>query len=219
MTIITAVETIWQTRWRKNIYRRNSEFNNAWEEGKRNALNNTLKFHNSIAIYLYTNTHKYSIYPKFNNDTRYGKEKYTARTYKWYSLQFLLTEAIESLREEQNQCFNTFRGTNLIFNGFTSPRIRFGSFTSSSFDLNIAKRFGNKSCFEINTCLGVNVTKYSRLPYEKEVLIPPYEMFKVTDIKTRPFQKDLWCETVFTLKSCGMRSVLNCALFKNQPRP
>ncbi|KAK2916856.1 hypothetical protein Q8A67_001230 [Cirrhinus molitorella] len=38
---------------------------------------------------------------------------------------------------------------------------------------------------------GADVTKYSKLPHEKEVLIPPYEKFKVTDIKTRTNQSDL----------------------------
>ncbi|CAM4334558.1 unnamed protein product [Leuciscus chuanchicus] len=59
-----------------------------------------------------------------------------------------------------------------------------------------------------------DVTKYSKLPREKEVLIPPYEKFKVTAVKTRSDQKDLWCDTVFELKSSGIRSDLNCALFR-----
>ncbi|KAG1941637.1 NAD(P)(+)--arginine ADP-ribosyltransferase 2-like [Pimephales promelas] len=66
---------------------------------------------------------------------------------------------------------------------------------------------------------GANVEKYSRLPYEKEVLIPPYEKFRITGIKTRQTQKDLWCETVITLKHDGARSELNCALFKKKTRP
>ncbi|ROL51119.1 Ecto-ADP-ribosyltransferase 4 [Anabarilius grahami] len=76
------------------------------------------------------------------------------------------------------------------------------------------KFFGKVSCFEIYTCEGADVAKYSKLPHEKEVLIPPYEKFKVTHVKTKEEQKDLWCDTVFTLKSSGIRSDLNCALFK-----
>ncbi|KAL1278832.1 hypothetical protein QQF64_025505 [Cirrhinus molitorella] len=49
-----------------------------------------------------------------------------------------------------------------------------------------------------------DVAKYSKLPREKEVLIPPYEKFKVTAVKTKRKQKDLWCDTVFTLKSSVM---------------
>ncbi|XP_048017886.1 NAD(P)(+)--arginine ADP-ribosyltransferase 2-like [Megalobrama amblycephala] len=193
---------------------KNVEFKNAWEEGKKKVLkHDTLKLDNSVAIYVYTDT-DFKIYDKFNNATRNGKQKYIAKTYKWYSLQFLLTETIQILRKKQNRCFKTFRGTKLIFNGTAFTTIRFGSFISSSLDRNIAKRFGSKSCFEIYTCLGANVTEYSRLPYEKEVLIPPYETFNVTAVTTRIYQKDLWCETVYTLKSFGMKSELNCALCK-----
>ncbi|XP_073702716.1 erythroblast NAD(P)(+)--arginine ADP-ribosyltransferase-like [Garra rufa] len=195
------------------------EFKEAWEEAKKKALNDNLiiKHENSIAIYVYTNP-EIKIYDKFNNDTRNGKQNYTDMTYKWYSLQFLLTEAIKILKKTQSKCFTTFRGTKLVFNEIALPVIRFGSFTSSSFNRDLAKRFGSKSCFEIYTCEGANVTKYSRLNYEQEVLIPPYEQFKVTAVRTRIYQKDLWCETVINLESCGMKSKLNCALFKNTPK-
>ncbi|ROL54705.1 Erythroblast NAD(P)(+)--arginine ADP-ribosyltransferase [Anabarilius grahami] len=192
-------------------------FKKAWDVGK-NALDQKISKHDSlkcnyIAIYVYTNT-EFKIYQIFNNDARNGKQNYKDGTYKWYSLQFLLTEAIEILRKKQNRCFKTFRGTKLTFNEIAFPSIRFGSFTSSSLDSYIAKRFGSKSCFEIYTCLGADVTEYSRLPYEKEVLIPPYETFKVTAVRTKQYQKDLWCDTVFTLKSSGTRKELNCALCK-----
>lgn len=42
------------------------------------------------------------------------------------------------------------------------------------------------------------------------MLIPPYETFMVTDVKTRGDQKGLWCDTVFR-----KRSDLNCAVHKN----
>ncbi|ROK79153.1 NAD(P)(+)--arginine ADP-ribosyltransferase 2 [Anabarilius grahami] len=195
---------------------KNPEFKKAWEEGEKNVLkHDTLKLDNSVAIYVYTDT-EFKIYKIFNNDARNGKQNYKDGTYKWYSLQFLLKEAIEILRKKQNRCFKTFRGTNLKFNEIAFPSIRFGSITSSSLDRNIAKRFGSKSCFEIYTCLGADVTEYSRLPYEKEVLISPYEMFKVTAVRTKQYQKDLWCDTVFTLKSSGTRKELNCALCKKE---
>ncbi|XP_067308017.1 erythroblast NAD(P)(+)--arginine ADP-ribosyltransferase-like [Pseudorasbora parva] len=191
----------------------NSEFGKAWQESEKKASKKSLKRHNSVAIYMYTNT-DFKIYDKFNNDGRNGKKSYAARTYKWYSLQFLLTEAIETLRKKQTGCFKTFRGTNVQFNGRVSTYIRFGSFTSSSLNQYIAQRFGKKSCFEIYTCLGADVSEYSRLPYEKEVLIPPYEMFNITAVRTKQNETDLWCETVFTLSHHGTRSELNCALFK-----
>ncbi|XP_026095734.1 NAD(P)(+)--arginine ADP-ribosyltransferase 2-like [Carassius auratus] len=187
-----------------------AKFKKAWLEATLDASCGTLKCKNTIAIYMYTNT-DYKIYEIFNNDGRNGKQNYENKTYKWYSLQFLLTEAIRLLKKQQNRCYSTYRGTKLIFDkDALNKEICFGSFTSSSLDRYSAHRFGAKSCFEINTCEGAEVTNYSRFPYEKEVLIPPYEKFKVTAVKT----KGAWCETVFMLKSSGIISYLNCALFK-----
>ncbi|ROL51123.1 GPI-linked NAD(P)(+)--arginine ADP-ribosyltransferase 1 [Anabarilius grahami] len=124
-------------------------------------------------------------------------------------------EKMAKLKKTQNQCYSTFRGTKVRFNeDVLNKEVRFGSFSSSSLDRKVARRFGTKSCFEIYTCEGADVTKYSKLPHEKEVLIPPYKKFKVVDVKKKEEQKGLWCDTVFTLKSSGIRSDLNCALFK-----
>ncbi len=207
------VETEYLT---KEVYN-SAEFQKAWLEATLNASSGALKCKNSISIYVYTNT-AFKIYEKLNNDARNGKRKYEDKTYKWYSLQFLLTEAIRILKKIQNRCYSTYRGTKLIYDkNVLNKQIRFGSFTSSSLDLGQAYRFGSISCFEIYTCEGADVTNYSRLDHEKEVLIPPYEKFKVTDVKTKG-QKGAWCETVFTLKSTGIKSYLNCALFKKQTK-
>ncbi|XP_042571624.1 NAD(P)(+)--arginine ADP-ribosyltransferase 2-like [Cyprinus carpio] len=140
--------------------------------------------------------------------TRNGKTHYTVMTYKWYSLYFLLTDEIQILKKQQNKCYKTYRGTNVTFNGRAFTSIRFGSFTSSSVSAGRAYSFGNVSCFEIYTCEGADISKYSRVPYEGEVLIPPYETFNV----------NLRCQTVFELNSTGIKSDLNCALFKKPPK-
>ncbi|KAL1276130.1 hypothetical protein QQF64_035753 [Cirrhinus molitorella] len=125
------------------------------------------------------------------------------------------TDAIQILKKTQKTCYSAFRGTKAEFNKHVlNKEVRFGQFASSSLDRKKAQGFGNVSCFEIHTCKGANLTEYSKLPHEKEVLIPPYEKFKVTAVKTRKDQKDLWCDTVYELKSSGKRSDLNCALFK-----
>uniref|UniRef100_A0A673NR87 NAD(P)(+)--arginine ADP-ribosyltransferase n=1 Tax=Sinocyclocheilus rhinocerous TaxID=307959 RepID=A0A673NR87_9TELE len=69
--------------------------------------------------------------------------------------------------------------------------------------------FGNVSCFEIYTYDGADVTKYFKLDHEKEVLIPPYETFKFTAVKTRG-QKYLWCETseIMLLASRKMKQIV-----------
>ncbi|XP_050956727.1 ecto-ADP-ribosyltransferase 4-like [Labeo rohita] len=209
-----------RTKYLKKELSNSDTFRNAWETGLKNVSQNfrsTLKKDHKVAIWVYTDPQS-KIYVKFNNDTRNDKQNYTVETYKWYSLHFLLTDAIQILKKKQhkqkNTCFKTFRGTNVKFNGHVFTDIRFGSFTSSSIYYRRAQSFGNVSCFEIYTCEGANITKYSRTPYEGEVLIPPYEMFNVIAVKKKAVQPNLLCETVFVLNSTGIRSDLNCALCK-----
>ncbi|XP_016149270.1 NAD(P)(+)--arginine ADP-ribosyltransferase 1-like [Sinocyclocheilus grahami] len=193
-----------------------SKFAIAWKlaEKKYKTPGENLTKNHSIAIYVYTNS-GFGVHKEFNEADRNDKNRYKNETYKWYSLHFLLTDAIQILKKTQKKCYSTYRGTNLKFiQNVQNKKVRFGSFTSSSMNRNKTKFFGNVSCFEIYTCEGADLTKYSKLPREREVLIPPYETFKVTAVRTRRGQKDLWCDTVFTLKSSGKRSDLNCALFK-----
>ncbi|KAG1931030.1 NAD(P)(+)--arginine ADP-ribosyltransferase 2-like [Pimephales promelas] len=77
----------------------------------------------------------------------------------------------------------------------------------------LEEEFENSPSFKNVWKKGANVTKYSMVQKEEEVLIPPFEKFNVTEVKTRANQPDLWCEKVFVLKSTGIRSDLNCALF------
>ncbi len=193
-----------------------SKFAIAWKLAEKNYKppgDNLTKNH-SIAIYVYTNS-GLGVHKEFNEADCNDKKRYKNKTYKWYSLHFLLTNAIQILKKTQKKCYSTYRGTNLKFiQNDQNEKVCFGSFTSSSIKRNRAKFFGNVSCFEIYTCEGADLTKYSKLPHEREVLIPPYEMFKVTAVRTKRDQKDVWCDTVFTLKSSGNRSDLNCALFK-----
>ncbi|KAL0154203.1 hypothetical protein M9458_050457, partial [Cirrhinus mrigala] len=191
-----------------------NEFAELWGKGVRKARKpeDNLSKHHSQALYVYTNSH-FTMYRDFNDAVRSEKQKYKEGTFKWYSLHFLLTEAIQILKKTQNRCYLTYRGTNVTFDkNVLNKEIRFGSFTSSSLNHHVAQVFGTKSCFEIFTCEGAEVTKYSIFPIEQEVLIPPYETFKVTAVKTRIYQKDLWCDTVYTLKSTGKKSELNCTV-------
>uniref|UniRef100_A0A8C2HVF9 NAD(P)(+)--arginine ADP-ribosyltransferase n=1 Tax=Cyprinus carpio TaxID=7962 RepID=A0A8C2HVF9_CYPCA len=211
-----------ETRYlKKELNNSRNNFKTAWQEGEKYSKepeNNLTKNH-SIAIYVYTGD---KVFRDFNNETRYGKQNYTNETYNWYSLHFLLTEAIQILKKTQNTCNITYRRTKVEFDkNVLNKEVRFGQFASSSFDHNKgAKIFGTVSCFEIYTCEGAEVTKYSKLSHEREVLIPPYETFKVTSIRTKRDKKDLWCDTVYTLKNTGKTSDLNCAIFRRrQTRP
>ncbi|KAK1902061.1 Ecto-ADP-ribosyltransferase 5 [Dissostichus eleginoides] len=120
-------------------------------------------------------------------------------------------------KPEEERCLKVYRRVNRSFSqDVLNKVIRFGSFTSSSMGRYAsAQRFGDKSCFEIITCLGADVSLFSKLgESEREVLIPPYEAFKVTKINTHCNQKDLPCDVVYKLETTNtFLSNLNCALF------
>ncbi|XP_059415137.1 LOW QUALITY PROTEIN: ecto-ADP-ribosyltransferase 5-like [Carassius carassius] len=200
-----------KTKFLQMEIRNSDEFKYTWNDGEYKAKNpeDNLNLSHSVAIYVYTN-HNSVVYRKFNNAVHSEKQKYKDGTFSWYSLHFLLTDATQILKKTQTKCYLTYHGTRVEFaKNVVNKQIRFGSFTSSSFDKAVARRFRPRSCFKIKTCKGVSVIKYSKYPKQKEVLIPPYEMFKVTAVKTKG-QKGAWCDTVFTLKSTGTVSYLNC---------
>uniref|UniRef100_A0A673NKX5 NAD(P)(+)--arginine ADP-ribosyltransferase n=1 Tax=Sinocyclocheilus rhinocerous TaxID=307959 RepID=A0A673NKX5_9TELE len=179
-----------------------NELNLDYQEGEKNAKKpeDNLKNIHSVSIYMYTNNNS-DVYRNFNNA---------------YSLHFLLTDATKILKKTQNKCYLTYRGTPVEFdNDVLNKEIRLGSFTSSSLNRKVAQHFGTRSCFEIETCEGADVIKYSKYPEQKEVLIPPYETFKVSAVKKRADQKDPWCDIVYILKKTGGKSYLNCRVDKS----
>uniref|UniRef100_A0A672NK86 NAD(P)(+)--arginine ADP-ribosyltransferase n=1 Tax=Sinocyclocheilus grahami TaxID=75366 RepID=A0A672NK86_SINGR len=188
-----------------------AEYNKTWQEGEQKAkkAEDNLQQNHSVAIHVYTNKDS-KVYSNFTRATRTDKQKYKEGTFKWYSLHFLLTEAIQIVAVAK-YLFHLKRCNLILF----SIEVRLSSFSSSSLDRKVIQGFGSKSCFEIYTCEGANLTRYSKYPEEKEVLIPPYETFNVTAVKNRTDRPDLWCETVFVLNSTGTRSDLNCDLFNS----
>ncbi|XP_050961661.1 ecto-ADP-ribosyltransferase 5-like [Labeo rohita] len=210
-----------ETDYLQDELNKSSVFKEAWQEGENKSKSPEVNLtrNHSIAIYVYTNS-AYDVYGKFNEDVRSSKQDYANKSFKWYSLHFLLTDAIKILKLKQKACFNvTYRGTNVTFvKNVLNNEIRFGQFTSSSLNRNVTKDFGNTSCFEIYTCEGVYIANYSKYPEQEEVLIPPYETFKVTAVKNRTDQPDLWCDTVYMVKSSGKKSYLNCGFCDSRSR-
>ncbi|XP_049428218.1 ecto-ADP-ribosyltransferase 5-like [Epinephelus fuscoguttatus] len=218
-----------QTEYLQNEKNRDRNFKQAWDEaekydtqkwkrrkGKRPP--NYLGKEQAVAIYAYT-LDKPSIYSDFNNAVRTQRPEYST-TFRYHAFHFFLTDALQTLNTRKPQaerCLTGYRRVNSYFcQNVLNKVVRFGSFTSSSMGWypNPVK-FGDKSCFKIITCLGADVSLYSKLgESEREVLIPPYEAFKVTKIERRSKQRDLPCEVVYTLESTRTPlSNLNCALF------
>ncbi|XP_071437981.1 erythroblast NAD(P)(+)--arginine ADP-ribosyltransferase-like [Pithys albifrons albifrons] len=129
---------------------------------------------------------------------------------------FLLTEALDDLRDAESHpvCLHVYRGVRGIrFTAKPGQIIRFGQFTSTSLKKEVAKGFGTDTFFEVDTCHGAKIRDFSFMPWEEEVLIPPFETFNVTNV-TR--QSDT---TYILLRSQGVYSKYNCAWLRGRSVP
>ncbi|KAM4583561.1 LOW QUALITY PROTEIN: ecto-ADP-ribosyltransferase 5-like [Odontesthes bonariensis] len=208
----------------QNERNKDTTFSLAWDEAEKKwnrkpgkKPSGILTKEQIMAIYAYT-LDKPKIYPEFNIAVRTKKNEYKT-TFKYHALHFFLTSAIKtlnSLKPEAERCLTGFRRVDSYSReDALNKQIRFGSFTSSSMDrYPRPDKFGNKTCFEIYTCFGADISLYSKLgESEREVLIPPYEIL-VTDIEKRSEERNLPCEFVYKVKSTGnSESNLDCALF------
>lgn len=61
----------------------------------------------------------------------------------------------------------------------SNKQVRFGSFTLASDKRSLER---SCTCFQVNTCFGADVSHYSALETNYQVLIPPYEVFKVSRV-------------------------------------
>lgn len=98
---------------------------------------------------------------------------------------FYLTTAIQILKEwqssmGQHKCYQVHRGVkDFYIEAKVGSRVRFGHFAPTSRLRNVAQKFGNETLFTVTTCLGAALQGFSYHTSEKEVLIPPYEIFLV----------------------------------------
>ncbi|TKS91198.1 GPI-linked NAD(P)(+)--arginine ADP-ribosyltransferase 1 [Collichthys lucidus] len=148
----------------------------------------------------------------FNKAVRAERTNYGS-TFKYHSLHYLLTSAIQVLNPHHAICNTVYRRTNYIYTGKVNQIIRLGYFGSTSLVTTLTG-FGANSCFKIQTCSGADVHRYAQVPEQQEVLIPPYEQFKITEIHDGQgtFAELTDCRRVFVLESVGGRSSLNCKL-------
>ncbi|XP_041262048.1 NAD(P)(+)--arginine ADP-ribosyltransferase 2-like [Onychostruthus taczanowskii] len=161
----------------------------------------------AVAVMAYTM--KY-LYKEFNAAVHVaGRSHQEYRdNFHFKTLHFLLTQALVTLRHAQNgQCHRVFRGLRDVnFKAQRGQRVRFGQFTSTSLSKEIALHFGTDTIFQVHTCHGVDIRKFSMYPGEGEVLIPPFETFEVTKIIWDGKRTWIW------LRSARTFSKYNCAL-------
>uniref|UniRef100_W5LWR9 NAD(P)(+)--arginine ADP-ribosyltransferase n=1 Tax=Lepisosteus oculatus TaxID=7918 RepID=W5LWR9_LEPOC len=181
-----------------------SLFNEAWNNAKCRATVPGGTPEHCRAIFVYTSDY---IYQEFNKATRSsgGSVQDYMNTYPYKSLHFLLTDALRLLRQQLTVCYKVYRGSREDFVAEVNSEIRLGQFSSSSKDKASTHIFGNTTFFEIQTCHGVDIEMFSQFPAESEVLIPPFEKFKVKSVTEADKGKKI------VLESSGTSSNHECS--------
>ncbi|XP_062334223.1 erythroblast NAD(P)(+)--arginine ADP-ribosyltransferase-like [Osmerus eperlanus] len=187
----------------KNIWTKSEKW--AEDKLKCNCNKLDLKLDHFKALYCYT-YNKNHFYHNFMTAVRTKGPVYKSG-FSYHAIHFLLSDAIRLLKKRQPECVTTYRRTKDTFNVKDDTEIRFGSFTSSSLKSNLVK-YGEQDCFEIMTCYGANLTCNEVTVDQEEVLIPPYEKFKIMPIEDP--KKVLNCKKLYKLTSSGIESNLNC---------
>ncbi|NXS38694.1 NRT2 ribosyltransferase, partial [Pomatostomus ruficeps] len=156
----------------------------------------------AIAVMIYTMR---DVYQEFNDAVRVAGS--SSREYRdnfhFKTLHFLLTDALDTLRDASRR--KVYRGVRGVrFQARRGDTVRFGHFTSTSLNESVADGFGQNTTFYVNTSLGVPVWDYSDKPEEWEVLIPPFEAFRVTDVTEIGGKLQIWLDstTSFSKYEC-----------------
>ncbi|NWT77037.1 NRT2 ribosyltransferase, partial [Prunella himalayana] len=168
-------------------FQKNKNFSQVWvkataEWERRGSYLSTLSQDQAIALMAYTME---DIYSEFNTAVRTaGKSRREYRdNFHFKTLHFLLTQALQKLRQPDH-CLDVFRGVKEYqFKARAGDEVRFGQFASSSLDKKVAQGYGTDTMFQVHTCHGVDIQKFSFRQGQKEVLIPPFETFQVIDVK------------------------------------
>uniref|UniRef100_A0A8B9TJH9 NAD(P)(+)--arginine ADP-ribosyltransferase n=1 Tax=Anas platyrhynchos TaxID=8839 RepID=A0A8B9TJH9_ANAPL len=178
----TVNRTEFQNKTYADTWRRAAEhWQNQWGNSNRPQV---LPQEQAVAVLAYTDGGH--LYKQFNTLVREGgrsRERYLQH-FPFKTLHFFLTEAVHTLQKTQSpKCNSVYRGIKGIrFTAQLNQTVRFGQFASASFNKNIAQEFGQDTLFLVNTCYGVSIRSFSFYPEQEEVLIPPYEVFKVTNV-------------------------------------
>ncbi|XP_062859465.1 LOW QUALITY PROTEIN: NAD(P)(+)--arginine ADP-ribosyltransferase 2-like [Trichomycterus rosablanca] len=140
---------------------------------------------------------------QFNAEVSTGRTNYM-KDFPYKAFHYLLTRAVQKF--QLNECTEVFRRVDISFvTNVTGREMRFSRFASTSLKTDLYD-FGNASCFQIYTCFGANIDSFSLYPEEQEVLIPPYETFKITNVT----ENHESCDVLYTLQSTGRFSKMNC---------
>ncbi|KAM9031310.1 ecto-ADP-ribosyltransferase 5 [Sarcophilus harrisii] len=186
----------------------------AWESRRRElTLPLGFRTQHAVAVMVYTNSSN-PLYRELNSAVRTtgsSREDYMEH-FPFKALHFYLMRALQLLRAPESCQEGPGQE---VFRGVSSLRfqpkqlgdvIRLGQFTSTSEEKGVAQGFGNSTFFTMNTCFGVPIQALSVFPEEREVLLPPHEVFLVSD-----FSQD-GTRNLVTIRSLNRTcSHFNCA--------
>ncbi|XP_057887637.1 erythroblast NAD(P)(+)--arginine ADP-ribosyltransferase-like [Melospiza georgiana] len=200
---------------------KNNTFEKVWtnataEWQKRGTASSTLTKDQAIALLVYTMKSVYSDFNKAVRTAGTSSQEYQDN-FHFKTLDFLLTHALQKLRRP-NECLNVSRGVkNVQFDVKLGDKVRFGEFTSLSLDKTVAQGYGTDAIFEVHTCHGADIQKFSFNQSEKEVLIPPFETFEVTKVTREGKKVQIELRSTGTYRSINCKPLQGGSLPRNSP--
>lgn len=163
----------WSTIWNASM-----NFSQAWSKAEQKAktpAHHYMRKQHSVAIYMYTQ----AVRQPGGTVLTAGEGPEKQLTSESQPLFTYLSEAIQILKHSQRLCHTTSYPSDPSSNlSMSGKLLRFGTFVLGS---DGCRRRGN-TCFQVHTCFGVDISHYSALEEDGQVLIPPYEVFKVTHV-------------------------------------
>ncbi|XP_041729626.2 ecto-ADP-ribosyltransferase 4 isoform X1 [Coregonus clupeaformis] len=201
-------------------------FSTAWSQAERCNLTvaNLTDLH-VTALTLYTSTYNRTFPLIFDVDARSlgPNAKVYYRYFLFKSLHFLLTDALRLLRgqdEVEAELGQDGKGCLLVYadsgrrdnlRGEVGDQVRTGHFVLAS-----TRRYSSSFDLTIRTCHGHLLprshSRHCRSSSGLNVLVPPYELFRVVAVKRVPNKWGGALKWHFYLESIGTMTNLNCAM-------
>ncbi|XP_043849669.1 ecto-ADP-ribosyltransferase 5-like [Dromiciops gliroides] len=194
---------------------KNSNFNKVWEKAEKKWENKSTgkkkmekPFEVAVIAYTISENKFYSAFNRAVRECCESREAYI-KNFHFKAFHFYLTRAVQILR---GPCGHVYRGISVKQYPNGKRKMRFGQFASASLDKDVARRFtrGSGTLYKVNTCEGAPIEYLSVFPNEKEVLIPPYELFSVSNSSDSKGLENI------ELKSKERKSKFNCAYIRFQ---
>lgn len=172
-----------------------ADYRRAWSEAEEKAkapAHSYLRRRHAVAIYMYTGLLK-PVQRHLQAAGRKGRRR--KRRFDSRSLHADLSEALQVLKHSQVTCLHTaLAAETLLTPNISSRLVRFSTFMLGSDRKHLTQ---NASCFLVHTCFGADVSHYSASKESSQVLIPPYEVFRVVGV----WRNSHRCKVVYRLES------------------